>query len=134
MSWIVERLRRLPWAGLGVELAVVYGSAVWGRRPRDVDLLVFVGEGVDGEEAAVRVAELVEEAVGLEADVYVVTDESDANCFLLLEAARGVIVYQTPRGRWRLVKAVNVCNDFMISRRRVRYTETLVGRVLGGAP
>ena len=71
---------------------------------------------------------------GLEADVYTVTDEADVNCFLLLEAARGLIIYHTPKGREKLVKAINICNDFMISRRKLRYTETLIDKVLSGAP
>jgi len=77
----------------------------------------------------------VENAVGLEADVYVVGDVSNVNCFLLLEALRGgVIVYRDVVGLERLVFAVGVCNDFMISRKKLGYTETLVGRVLKHAP
>jgi len=55
--------------------------------------------------------------------------------FLLLEALRGgVIVHRDVVGLERLVFAVGMCNDFMISRRKLGYTETLVGRVLGHAP
>lgn len=131
----VEALRRVEWGRLGVRLAVVFGSILRSPRARDVDVLVFVDEGVDEDEAALRVMEAVENAVGLEADVYVVGDVSSVNCFLLLEALRsGVIVYRDVVGLERLVFAVDMCNDFMISRRKLGYTETLVGRVLRHAP
>jgi predicted nucleotidyltransferase len=131
---VLERLRRIDWGSTGAELVVVHGSVAAGRaRPRDVDLIVFAEPG-RGDEAALKVMEAVEEAVDLEADVYVVEDPSEANCFLLLEALRrGVIVFQTPRGREKLVRAVNICYDFMLSRRKLNYTDTLVARVLGNA-
>ncbi len=131
---LLDLLKGIDWARLGVLLVIVHGSVVRGAlRPRDVDLVVFAEDGE--EEIALKVMEAVEEVLGLEADVYVVTDPGNVNCFLLLEAlAHGVIVYQEPRGRIQLVYAVGLCNDFMISRKKVRYTETMVKRVLGNAP
>lgn len=110
-----------------------YGSILRSTRPRDVDLVVFLRPDVDVDEAVLRIMEAVEAVTGLEADVYPVVDEAEADCFLTLEASKGVILYQTPRGRERLVEAINICNDFMISRRKLRYTERLVERVLKGA-
>jgi len=43
-------------------------------------------------------------------------------------------VYKGVVGLERLVFAVGVCDDFMILHRKLEYTETLVGRVLGHAP
>jgi len=65
-------------------VAVVFGSILRSARARDVDVLVFVDEGVDEDEVALRVMEAVENAVGLEADVYVVGDVSSVNCFYCL--------------------------------------------------
>jgi len=53
----VEALRRVEWGRLGVRLAVVFGSILRSPRARDVDELVFVDEGVDEDEAALRVME-----------------------------------------------------------------------------
>ena len=130
---VLAALRQLPWGELGAELVLLHGSVLRSTRPRDIDLVVFLRPGVDVDEAALRIMEAVEAATGLEADVYPVIDEAEADCFLILEAAKGVIVYQTLRGRERLVKAINICNDFMLSRRKLRYTERLVERVLRGA-
>jgi len=132
---VLDRLRRVDWRGTGAKLVVVHGSLVSGRsRPRDVDLVVFAEPG-SGDEVALKVMEAVERVTGLEADVYIVEDPGDANCFLLLEALRrGVIVFQTPEGREKLVRAINICYDFILSRRKLRYTDTLVSRVLEHAP
>lgn len=82
-----------------------------------------------------KVMEEVERAAGAEADVYVASDVNDVNCFLLLEALRnGVIIYKDPESVDMLVKAVGICSDLMISRRKVKYIETLVERALGRAP
>ena len=42
MSKLVEKLRHIPWSELGVELVIVYGSAVRREQPHDIDVLVFV--------------------------------------------------------------------------------------------
>jgi len=55
-----EALRRVEWGRLGVRLAVVFGSILRSPRARDVDVLVFVDEGVDEDEIALRVMEAVE--------------------------------------------------------------------------
>ena len=124
-------LRRVDWGVLGARLVILFGSALRSSSPRDVDLVVFADEGL-GDEVGLRVLEEVERVVGREADVYVVADVDDVNCFLLLEALRsGVVVYRDSRGLDMLVRVVGICNDFIMSRRKVRYTETLVGRVLG---
>lgn len=69
----------------------------------------------------------VEERVGLGADVYVVKDPGAANCILLHEALKsGLILYSDERGREMLVKAVNMCYDFFITREKLRYTETVM--------
>jgi hypothetical protein len=97
--------------------------------------VVFADPGSDGEEVALRVMEAVEEAAGAEADVYVVDDPGDVNCFLLHEALRtGVLLYQDEVGREMLVRAVGICYDFFLSREKLSYTETLLSRVLGNAP
>ncbi len=131
MGEVVDRLKMLDWHELGVSLALIHGSVLWSSRPRDVDLVVFVRRGFDEDDVAIKVMEAVEITTGLEADVYVISDAASANCFLLLEALRrGVIVYQEPDGRSMLVKAINICNDFMLSRLKLKYTETLLERVL----
>ncbi|ABP50680.1 MULTISPECIES: hypothetical protein [Pyrobaculum] len=134
---LVKALGQIKWGELGACLVVLHGSALRRANPRDVDLFIFV-KG-DEEEAALRAMEAVEAAAGIEADVYVASDVGNVNCFLLLEALRsGVILYKGSEGVDMLVKAVGICNDFMISRRKVKYTETLVeralGRVAGEAP
>jgi len=133
---VLKLLREISWGELGVRLALVHGSALRSERPRDVDIVVHTD--LDPEEVALRVTEAVERAVGVEADVYVFSDVNEVNCFLLLSAVKnGVLLYRDAVGIETLVKAVNLCNDFMISRRKVKYTETLVecvrGRVAGEA-
>ncbi|MDT7890135.1 MAG: hypothetical protein RQ885_14330 [Desulfurococcales archaeon] len=44
-----------------------------------------------------------------------------------------MIIYQDPVGREKLVKAVNICYDFLLSRKKLRYTESLVKSVIRGA-
>lgn len=128
---LVEALARIDWRGLGTRLVILHGSALRKQNPRDVDLVVFIDRGPDPDEAAIRVAEAVELATGLEADVYVVDDVDSANCFLLLEAVRtGRIIHSDADGLTMLVRAVGICNDYMITRRRVGYTEALIGAVL----
>ncbi len=130
MEGVAERLSRIDWAKLGVMLVVLHGSSLKSASPRDVDLVIFVGEGFS-EDEEVRVMAEVERATGREADLYVVRDPGEVDCFLLLAALRqGSILYQTPQGREALVRAINICNDFMISRRKLGYTKTLAERVL----
>ncbi len=103
------------------------GLPYGGGRPGDVDLVVFVGSDVGVDDVVLRIMEVVEERVGLEADVYLISDPSRANCFLVWEALRhGRIIYQDGIGRELLVRAINVCYDFMLSRIKLNYTETLV--------
>ncbi|MGC8983375.1 MAG: hypothetical protein ACP5KA_06485 [Desulfurococcaceae archaeon] len=131
---VVGVLKGVDWRGLGVELVVLHGSALRSEAPRDLDLVAILREGVDEDEVALRVMELAEELLGLEADLYVVKDPGEANCFLLWEAlSHGVIVYQEPAGREKLVRAINMCYDFMLSREKLGYTETLVKRVAKNA-
>ena len=99
--------------------------------PRDLDLVAVISDDFDENDVAIRVMEFVENKFGLVADVYIIKDPGDINCFLLWEALRhGVIVYQNPAGREKLVRAINICYDFMLSREKLRYTETLVNRVM----
>ncbi|GAB6946232.1 hypothetical protein JCM16161A_03620 [Vulcanisaeta sp. JCM 16161] len=131
---IAEVLKDIDWAGLGINLVIIHGSALWSRKPNDVDLVVFVSSNAGIDDAVLRIMEIVERRVGLEADVYPVSDPSSANCFLVWEALRhGRIIYQDEVGRELLVRTINVCYDFMLSRIKLNYTETLVNRVVGGA-
>ncbi|MGC9051011.1 hypothetical protein [Pyrobaculum sp.] len=133
--YVARRLEGVRWGELGARLVLLFGSALRRENPRDVDLVVFADPGSDGEEVALRVMEAVEEAADAEADVYVVDDPGDANCFLLHEALRtGVLLYQDEVGREMLVRAVGICYDFFLSREKLGYTETLLSRVLGNAP
>lgn len=135
MGMVVSQLKSIGWRGLGVRLAILHGSALRSDKFRDVDLIVFADRHVEADDVALRVMEAVESVVGVEADVYVVNDYNEVDCFLLLEALRnGVIPYQEPLGRDMLVKSTGICVDFMISRRKLKYTETLVKKVLGDAP
>lgn len=130
MRSVVEILSSVDWKKLGVLLAVVHGSSLYSSHPKDLDLVIIVGEKFS-EDDEIQVMAEIERVTGIETDIYVVKDPVKANCFLLLEALRkGFIVHQTPEGREVLIKAVNVCNDFMISRRKLGYTKTLVERVL----
>ncbi|MGC8584219.1 MAG: hypothetical protein ACP5MH_10935 [Thermoproteus sp.] len=132
---MARRLEGVRWGELGARLVLLFGSALRRENPRDVDLVVFADPGSDGEEVALRVMEAVEEAAGAEADVYVVDDPGDVNCFLLYEALRtGALLYQDEAGREMLVRAVGICYDFFLSREKLGYTETLLSRVLGNAP
>ena len=132
---VVAKLKAIDWRSLGARLVLVHGSLLRGRGFRDIDLVVFVDRGTDADDAALRVMEAVERATGFEADVYVVNDIDSINCFLLLEALRrGVILYQEASGRDMLVKSIGICVDFMISRRKLKYTETLVRGILRNAP
>ncbi|MDK6028928.1 hypothetical protein QPL79_06090 [Ignisphaera sp. 4213-co] len=131
---VVDTLRSVDWIGLGVELLILHGSVLRSETPRDIDLVAIVSDNVDEDDVALRIMEFVESRFGLEADVYIVKDPGDANCFLLWEALRnGVIVYQKSVGREKLVKAINICYDFMLSREKLGYTETLVKRVMRDA-
>ncbi len=132
---VLNALKSIDWRLVGASLVLVHGSALQRSNPRDVDLIVVPSEGIDPEDLAMKVMEIVENVLGLEADVYVLTDPSDANCFLVLEAfGKGIVLHQDPYGREVWVKAVNICNDFMLSRRSVRYTETLIEKVMSSAP
>lgn len=131
---VVEVLGSVDWRGLGVRLVIVHGSVLRGRNPRDVDLVVLVGSDVEVDDVVVRIMEVVENSTGIEADVYVIKDPNDVNCFLLWEALRsGVIIYIDAVGREGLIKVINICYDFMLSREKVRYTETLIKQVMGSA-
>ncbi|WP_252901232.1 hypothetical protein [Vulcanisaeta sp. JCM 14467] len=131
---VVEKLRGVDWAGLGVDLVIVHGSVLWSRRPNDVDLVVFISGDTNVDDAVLRIASIVEGRVGLTADIYAVSDPSKANCFLIWEALKhGRIIYQNETGRELLVRTIDVCYDFMLSRIKLNYTETLVDRVMRSA-
>ena len=127
----MEVLRSVDWSEFGVELLILHGSVLRSDAPRDLDLVAVISDGFDENDVAIRVMEFVENKFGLVADVYIIKDPGDINCFLLWEALRhGVIVYQNPAGREKLVRAINICYDFMLSREKLGYTETLVNRVM----
>ena len=128
---VVELLKRVDWGSLGASLIVIHGSVLWNRNPHDVDIVAIPRRDVDPEELGLRLMEVVEKVVGLEADIYVITDPLDTNCFLFLEALRrGVIIYQDDYGCEMLVKIASICYDFMLARKTVGYTETLVKQVM----
>jgi len=128
---VVELLKRVDWGSLGASLIVIHGSVLWNRNPHDVDIVAIPRRDIDPEELELRLMEVVEKVVGLEADIYVVTDPLNTNCFLFLEALRrGVIIYQDDYGCEMLVKIVSICYDFMLARKTVGYTETLVKQVM----
>ncbi len=129
---ITQLLRRVPWRSLGARAVVVYGSTLRGERePRDVDLLVLVDRQLSLEEEA-HIAEAVEEACGLEADLAVVTPEN-LDCHLLLIALEQGELVHVDDGEGLLARTIMQCYDFMLSKRKVHYTETLVKTVLGDA-
>jgi predicted nucleotidyltransferase len=131
---IIDLLKSIRWEELGVQLVVVHGSVLRSDKPRDIDLVAVVGGGEDDDNIALRVMDFIEKRLGLETDIYIIRDPGDVNCFLLWEALRhGVIVYQSPAGREKLVRAINICYDFMLSREKLGYTETLVKRVIRNA-
>ncbi|MEZ0248265.1 MAG: hypothetical protein ABWJ97_03230 [Thermoproteus sp.] len=125
---LIERLKAARWEGTGARLVVLHGSALRRENPRDLDVVAYTDKDV--EEVMLNIMEVVENAAGLPADVYVFDNFQDLNCTLLLMAARdGVILYSDEAGRWAFVKAVGICNDYLLMREKVRYTETLVERV-----
>ncbi|MEM1610030.1 MAG: hypothetical protein QXQ57_00105 [Sulfolobales archaeon] len=131
---IMEVFKNICWEALGVQLLIIYGSVLRSNMPRDLDLLAIISDVEDEDNVALRIMEFVENRLELEADIYIVRDPGDVNCFLLWEALRhGVIVYQSPAGRDKLVRAINICYDFMLSREKLGYTETLVKRVIRDA-
>jgi len=131
---VVDLLRSIRWEDLGVQLLIVHGSALRSDKPRDIDLVAVIDRDMDEDSVALRVMEFVENRLGLETDIYIIRDPGDVDCFLLWEALRhGVIVYQSPAGREKLVRAINICYDFMLSREKLGYTETLVKRVIRNA-
>jgi hypothetical protein len=135
---VVDLFRSIRWEDLGVQLLIVYGSVLRSDKPRDIDLVAVVGGGEDGDmdedSVALRLMDFIEKRLGLETDIYIIKDPGDVNCFLLWEALRhGVIVYQSPAGGEKLVRAINICYDFMLSREKLGYTETLVKRVIRNA-
>ncbi|MCE4613897.1 MAG: hypothetical protein F7C07_08760 [Desulfurococcales archaeon] len=100
---------------------ILHGSALRSDKFRDVDLIVFADRHVEADDVALKVMEAIESVAGVEADVYVVNDFNEVDCFLLLEALRnGVIPYQEPLGRDMLVKSTGICVDFMISQREAQ--------------
>lgn len=130
----MEVFKNICWEALGVQLLIIYGSVLRSNMPRDLDLLAIISDVEDEDNVALRIMEFVENRLELEADIYIVRDPGDVNCFLLWEALRhGVIVYQSPAGRDKLVRAINICYDFMLSREKLGYTETLVKRVIRDA-
>ncbi len=131
---VIDFLRSIHWGDLGVQLLIVHGSVLRSNKPRDIDLVAIVGEDEDGDSVALRIMEFIENRLGLDTDIYIIRDPGDINCFLLWEALRhGVIVYQSPAGREKLVRAIDICYDFMLSREKLGYTETLVKRVIRNA-
>ncbi len=133
-GYVMDLLRSVHWGDLGVQLLIVHGSFLRSDKPRDIDLVAVVGEGEDEDSAALRIMEFIENKLGLETDIYIIRDPGNVNCFLLWEALRhGVIVYQSPAGREKLIRAINICYDFMLSREKLGYTETLVKRVIKNA-
>ena len=76
--------------------------------------------------------EAAEKATGLPVDLYVL-DPERPDCTLVSEALRtGVLVYLGDRHTYAddTVRAVNVCYDFELSRRKLRYTETALKTVM----
>lgn len=131
---IMEVFKNICWEDLGVQLLILHGSVLRSNMPRDLDLLAIIDDVKDEDNVALRIMEFVENRLGLEADIYIVRDPGDVNCFLLWEALRhGVILYQSPAGRDKLVRAINICYDFMLSREKLGYTETLVKQVIKDA-
>jgi hypothetical protein len=134
----VDLFRSIHWEDLGVQLLIVHGSVLRSDKPRDIDLVAVVDRGEDGDmdedSVALRLMDFIEKRLKIETDIYIIKDPGDVNCFLLWEALRhGVIVYQSPAGREKLVRAINICYDFMLSREKLGYTETLVKRVIRNA-
>ncbi len=108
----------------------MYGSLARGKpSPDDIDLYVIVEPTQDVLEAVADIAEAVEKATGMKPDIHVVSSLDDVDCFLALEAAAERVVFATLEGRAELVKIISFCNDFMLSRKKVRYVETLLQRV-----
>lgn len=126
---LVDRLRQVDWGAVGARLVILHGSALWKASPRDVDLVVYTDRDV--EEVVPDVMEAVENAAGLPADVYVFGDINEINCVLFLQAvANGVLIYSDLRGREVLIRAINLCNDYMIMREKVEFTKKFVSGVL----
>jgi len=128
-SYVEKIFEGVDWAGLGIHLAIIHGSFLRDERPRDVDMILVIDKTYDEDETVIKIMRIVEERTGLEADIYIIQDPAEANCFLIWEALRnGIILYQDPVGREVLVKTINICYDFMLSREKLRYTETMIER------
>jgi len=125
-------LKRVPWKSFRVRAVVLYGSVAKGSKwPRDIDLLV-VSDSKLRLEDEVRIAEVVEAGCGLEADTAVITLE-DPDCELLLNALEeGVLIY-VDDGEGVFSRAIALCYDYLLMKRKVRYTETLIDSVIKGA-
>lgn len=129
----IEILKHVPWKSFRVRAVVLYGSVAKGSKcPRDIDLLV-VSDSKLRLEDEVRMAEIVEARCGLEADIAVITLE-DPDCELLLNALEeGVLIY-VDDGEGVFSRAIALCYDYLLMKRKVRYTETLIDSVIKGAP
>ena len=125
---LLEKLRAAQWGRTGARLVLLHGSALRREHPRDVDIVAYTDKDV--EEVMLNIMEAVEDAAGLPADVYVFNNFEDLNCTLVLMAAgNGVVLYADEAGRWAFVKALGICNDYLLTREKVKYTETLVERL-----
>ena len=129
----VEALQRLGWESLGVAYAIAFGSAVRDTAAaRDLDLLVRFRPGRGGLDDEVAVMEAAEKATGLPVDLYVL-DPERPDCTLVSEALRtGILVYLGDRHTYAddTVRVVNVCYDSELSKRKLRYTETVLRAVI----
>ena len=132
-SCIEALAEHVPWRQLGFRAAIVFGSVARGDpSPGDVDVLLIPGEK-PSLEAEVKVAELIEKLCGLEADI-VTIDPGNPDCGLLYIALQeGKTVY-IDDGDGSVTKMIMICYDFMLTKRKLAYTETLVEKVLANAP
>ncbi|AAL63785.1 MULTISPECIES: hypothetical protein [Pyrobaculum] len=126
---LVEKLRQVDWGAVGARLVILHGSALWKASPRDIDLVIYTDRDV--EEVMLNAMEAVENVAGLPADVYAFGDVNEINCVLFLQAvANGVLIYNDLKGREVLIRAINVCNDYIIMREKVEFTKKFVNGVL----
>ena len=127
---VLEQLKRVDWAALGVCHVLLIGSLAKRGRGRDVDLLVFpCGRRRLDLEELLRVVLAAADALRLDPSLVDVVDAERAPCPLLVEAAKHHrIVYTADRSALldEFLRLLGICEDEEISARKLGVFEAAI--------
>ena len=125
---IIDELRSIPWSSLGLDYAILFGSALWKQSPRDVDLAVKFCREPDLDDVG-KLLEMLELALGVSSDRIdlVILNWDVANCALLREIhCRGLVLYCRDRKVLvdDAVRKLLMCWDLDLLKRKLNLLET----------